>query len=513
MKLYHTILSLTLVFAFSCDRLLEVEPEGNISGDALNDEKSIQQSLTGAYYNLAGIHDGSSGGELLGGDFIMIPTLLAHFGGSGVREIGWESTDAPQYSVFVDNRKIPGINERVNANWLRAYETISAVNTVLANVRKISNTTQRNRIEGEALGIRGLLYFEMVRLWAPQYSEETLNTPALPLLLDPVLSVSDLQSIERSSVQQVYERAQEDLETASVLLQPFGKNATGISYYACQAYLTRLFMHKGTYEAAWSAANNIINTDLYALTPTPMDAFNNPSNSSEDILAIQQSLSNNTGDRSSGMGLTAFYSSLAESGLGTFHIYQASLYESPDPDLTGFYGNNPAFSSSDLRSNTDLSVTINTPTSSITSAFYPSLINKQEGLLSSAKYLSANHVIPVIRLAEVLLNRAESIFETNPSVIDPIALSDLNQVRERSGLTALSEGHFNGDPAAFYDSIVIEKKRELLFEGSLLHDLKRRRSQKNDNDIFIGTLLNKIDPTALELVLPVPQAETDANNN
>lgn len=496
-------LLLLLIASFSCESILEVEPEGTIAGDALKDAESIQKALTGAYYNLGGINDGANRGELLGGDFIVIPTLLAHLNG---KEITWSSVNAPQYSVFADSKTIPSVNDRVAANWIRAYETISSVNNILKNANKISDGNERNRIEGEALAIRSILYFEMVRLWGPQYSEETKNTPVLPLLTEPILSVGDINETDMSTVQQVYDRVQEDLESASFLLAPFGKNGTALSYYACQAYLSRLFMQKGDYPAAVTAANNILNTTEYTLAPTPTEAFNNTNNSSEDIFAIQQTLANNAGDRSAGAGITAFYSSLSESGLGVLGVFEFTFNSE-------FYPNRPNFSDADLRATIDVSVTPSTPSTSINSAFYQNQYNNLEGLLSSTKYIRADHVIPVVRLAEIFLNRAESIFETDTLTIDQIALNDLNAVRTRSGLSSLQISDFNNEPNAFYDSLIIEKKREMIYEGSLLHDLRRRRAMRGDNDIIIGDLIQRINPLSDVLILPVPQAEKDANSD
>lgn len=494
MKRIYTLLLLTLLAGSACEKLLDIQPEGTISGSVLTDATSIQQALNGAYYNLGGIHNGASGGELLGGDFIVIPMLLGHLGG---QEITWESVLAGGYVQFANSEEVSALNDRVAANWLRAYETLSMVNDILANVSKIADNNIRNRVEGEALAMRGVLYFEMVRLWAPQYADDTQNSPALPLLTEPVLSVADIGVEPFATVGQVYTQAQTDLEQASVLLQPFGKNGTGLSYYACQAWLCRLHMQKNDYPAAVTAANNVINGNTYQLTGSALDAFNNPSNSTEDIFAIQQTLANNAGDRSAGNGITAFYSSLNESGLGVLGVL-STAFSSP------FLVNQPDFEDEDVRGSFQTGVTATTPVSSITAAFYRNQINNLDELWSSSKYLRGDHVIPVIRLAEVHLNRAEALFESNPDVINPTALTDLNATRTRAGLSALQATDF-ADALAFYDALVLERKRELFLEGHLLHDLKRRRSYLEDEDIFVGSLFNRIDP--LTLTLPVPQAE------
>ncbi len=71
---------------------------------------------------------------------------------------------------FID-KDILKTNLRVESNWRRAYEVINTVNSILANIENVENATAKARIQGECQAIRGILYFEMVRLWGPQYEE------------------------------------------------------------------------------------------------------------------------------------------------------------------------------------------------------------------------------------------------------------------------------------------------------------------------------------------------------
>lgn len=145
----------------SCDELLDIEAEGTISGDIYDTQENIEKALIGAYYGFGGINDGLAGGELMGGDFTLIPTLLSR---RNNQEISWDDVNGAQYSNFMD-KSILATNDRVQANWRRAYEVINTANNILANIDNVADTNTKNKIQGEALAMRGILYFEMIRSW------------------------------------------------------------------------------------------------------------------------------------------------------------------------------------------------------------------------------------------------------------------------------------------------------------------------------------------------------------
>ncbi len=486
---YSSILAF-LFTAFSCEQALDIEADGTISGDVLVDNASIEQALAGAYYSLGGIADGTDGGELLGGDFVLIANLLAH---SSDNDISWDDVNGPAYSDFID-KEIQATNSRVEANWRRGYETINTVNTILANIDKVTGG-DRDRIEGEALAIRGILYFEMVRLWAPQYTETNPGSQrAIPILTAAINDISEIQTPQIETVQAVYDQAEADLTSASNLLSTFGKNGTRLSTYACQAYLARLNLQQGDFGAALNFADEIINSGEYSLEASPLGAFNNSSNSSEDIFAIQQTLSNTAGDITTGTGIVNFFSSLAQAGVGAARILANSLN-------TTVIENSPFFDGRDLRASIASDITRGSTSSDISTAFYNNLQNNDPSILSSSKWLRGDQVIPVIRLAEIHLIRAEALANLDPLNIDAVALADLNTIRDRAGLDRLTAGLFV-NAFAFYDSILLERRRELLYEGHLLHDSKRL-----DNNI--GSSLAPINANDARLILPIPQTETD----
>lgn len=478
---------LMLLMAISCDSLLDVNAKGNITGDIYNTEEGIVQALNGAYFNLAGINDGVDGGELLGGDFILIPSLLIV---ESIFEMNWDDINGSAYSDFYE-RNILATNSRVEANWRRAYETINTLNSILKNLDNVS-AEERDRIEGETLAMRAILYFEMARLWGPEYigigDNPNLDVEVLPLLLEPVEVPGP--SPQFNTVEAIYDQILKDLTDASGLLEDFGMNGTKISYYTCQAYLMRLAMHMDDYSAAIQHADNITGSGLFTLANTPQEAFNNLTNSSEDIFAIQQTASYNAGSLSTGSGLTNYYASLTGQGLGAMRVSQYYLN-----NYFGDFSYTPEFDSLDLRWGIDSLDATNT-VDDISTGYYVNLQSTDR--LSPTKFSAADRVIPVIRLAEVLLTRAEAKAYLSPIAPDPVALDDYNAIRMRAGLPELQLSDFSNG-IKLLDSVYVERRREFLYEGVLYHDMKRRNES-----------INGISLANERFSLPIPQSELDA---
>ncbi len=484
-KAWFGMAIMLLVFGTSCDSLLDVEADGNISGEVYESEANIKAALYGAYYSLGGIYDGADGGELFGGDFKLIPAL---FVAQNASEVAWDKARAPLYSDFIDNNVV-NTNVRIESNWRRSYEVQNVLNNILKNIDNV--TTDKDKIQGEALAMRGMLYFEMIRLWGAEYDNSTINTAAIPLLNEPITEVEQITTPTLATVGAFYTQIEADLTQASTLLLPLGKNGTNISYYTCQAYLMRVAMHKDDYAKAETHADNILDAGIFELVATPVDAFNNFNNSSEDIFAIQQTLSDNTGDVTSGTGLANYYASLNGVGIGAFRVLAGSLITKQ-----ASLPNGPKFSAVDLRGVRDLNSDINYTADDVTTAFYRHITSTS--LYSPSKFMSADRVIPVVRLAEIYLSRAESIYQQT-NTVDADAIADLNMIRKRANIPEVQVSDF-GSAAALLDSIKLEKKREFLYEGLVFHDLKRW------NDGIGNPATPATDP---KFILPIPQAETD----
>jgi hypothetical protein len=82
---------------------------------------------------------------------------------------------------------------------------------------------------------------------------------------------------------------------------------------------------------------------------------------------------------------------------------------------------------------------------------------------------SANN-IKIIRLSEVYLNRAEAFAETGNLTS---ALTDLNVIRKRANPAATN--FISTDKQTVLDEILLERRRELAFEGHTFFDYARKK--------------------------------------
>ena len=117
-------------------------------------------------------------------------------------------------------------------------------------------------------------------------------------------------------------------------------------------------------------------------------------------------------------------------------------------------------------------------------------------VLSAGNYYTLKHLdrfgdVPVVRLSEMYLTRAEAN-QRNTTVVGATPLSDVNAIRTRAGLPALT--------AVTLADILKERKLELAFEGQFLPDAKRTQ-----------TAVGALAWNSPKLIMPIPQREMDVN--
>ena len=107
--------------------------------------------------------------------------------------------------------------------------------------------------------------------------------------------------------------------------------------------------------------------------------------------------------------------------------------------------------------------------------------------------------MPIIRLSEVYLNRAEArVHEGDPAG----ATADLNVVRERS-----DAGSYTG--SATLADCEKERNIELYLEGDYFHNMKRLEKP----DFAVDIAGNKYNWDDVKLVFPIPKSQLDVNPN
>jgi starch-binding outer membrane protein, SusD/RagB family len=431
----------TLALVTACDGRLEVAPTQSIDeNSALSTAQDVEVTLVGAF-------DGLSSANLYGGAFQYSGELLGD--DAEVRFAGTFSTLDELW-----RKTVTTTNTQTQATWLSAYSTINRANNVLSALDKVG-ASDKNRIEGSARLIRGMMYFELVRLWAKAWGDGDANSnPGVPLVTTPTRAVTDQDSRPRATVAAIYAQVLEDFTKAESLL-PATTSSSNFSFAtrnAASAMLARVYLQQSNYAAARDAANRVIGSNVHSLTAKFEDAFKDASNRSEILFRVFVNEQDGTNS------MNTFFAPSTFQGRGDIRVQAKHL---------ALYG------TTDVRGQFFVRASNNTFT---------------------GKFLDQFGDVPIIRLAEMYLIRAEGNQRLNTTT-GATPLADVNRIRARAGAAALT--------AATVDAIIAERKLELAFEGHQVHDAKRLQRSVTSTIPFNST----------KLVLPIPQREIDTNKS
>jgi starch-binding outer membrane protein, SusD/RagB family len=439
-KYFKTVIVFaSMILISGCGKLLDLQPAQSISEDvALTTDKNVKNVLLGAYalFSQSGIY---------GGCILRDAELL---GGNG--ELQWVGTYIDPRQIY--NKTMLATNSEAYNHWAESYQVINSCNNVLSAL-SVVNDVDRDRVEGEAKFLRGMMYFDLVRFFGKQYNFAGNNTQyGVPIVLTPTREINSNSFVSRNTVEEVYTQVLSDL-TAAVAKLP-EDNEVYATKGAANAILARVYLQKGDYTNARIAADAVISSGKYNLVAEYADAFNQDGNTSEDIFATQIT----TQDRFSSM--TEYFSVPDFGGRdGDIQILQAHL------DL---------YSAGDKRKD---------------------LFFTYSGNTFCGKWNAAYGVVNLVRLAEMYLVRAECNLRIDPTgatFLGASALDDYNTVHTRAGLA----------PAATVDldAVLYERRLELAFEGFKIHDIKRL------HETFASYTWDDA-----KLVMPVPARELGSN--
>lgn len=471
-KLKYIALAFTVsMLMYSCDKLLDVEPQQSVSAETVyNDHEGVINALNGAWSTL-----GSS--NLFAGTSIFHSDLLANND-----EINWIGTFIGYQQMYDKNLSVT--DGTISGKWSTGYSLINITNNVLANLDLV-NPGHQDRVEGEAKFLRGVIYFELVRFYAKHYDATADNShDGVPIVLTPTIGITEDSYPERATVAAVYTQILDDLTQAKALLEPghANTNAGRATSTNTSAFLARVYLSMKDWQNAATEADIVISElgGAGALNDTPRDAFNNDEYTTEDVFMIRQNATSHAGSANAGIG--TFFASLDGYGRGDAHISGAFRARFEEDDLRNTFLDDPTIS-----------------TIADVPAMYYVGVGTDAGNTMTAKWGKWDANIPVIRLAEMFLTRAEANFMKGGTPIGADPLDDINVIRERADIDPLTDVDL--------DDIKNERYLELCFEGHRLHDLKRWEE-------------STFDPAATEvpfdsprLVFPIPQREMDVNPN
>ena len=458
MKKIKYIITVFILSAFifsSCDNVLDVSPTTELADEvALNSTIGLQSALMGAYDKL-------QNGYLYGGRYWVSTDMIA----GTVKISGLQNTVFEELQML--NKTMSGqSNQIVQVTWQVSYEAIGIINRLLSFLPTVNDADMtdavRERIEGEAKFIRAIIFFELTRLYS--YDVQGFGTLAVPIFTEPL---GPFDKPARASLVDAYDQIIQDLQDATTLLT--GKNTQGrVTDVAAQALLSRVNLYKGDYPAVETAANYVINKFTGqpngGLADDVLDCFTAGNPDPEVLFAV---LASGTDDAT-----------------GTFRGYYrlaSNAKFSIDGSYLGKIGYHVIAGEDDARAR-------------VGHAF----INV-EGKVYTTKFDVEYHNAPVIRLAEVYLNRAEARVNLNRGAD---AAQDLNVVRNRSGVSSITGN-------ATLSDCENERTIELYLEGDYFHNMIRLQKTNFAKDIQ-GNRYNWDD---VRLKFPIPKSQLDVNDN
>lgn len=259
----------------SCDSWLEVKPYDKISeGELQKSEEGYQKMLNGIYIDL--------NSDALYGQSLSVE-MIEVMGGAyaiGTDNSVWGNyKDLSNYQYGTEYWR-----NRLDQTWNKAYALILNCNKILENIDQNQNLFTGGNyyaVKGEALALRAMLHFDMLRLFGPVYAKDS-DKKAIPYYNKQTNSPEPILTAK-----EVAEKVVADLEEARILLanDPVKTEGTLMSgsqdgtsnfmryralrlnYYAVEALLARVNLYMGNKTEAFKYATDVIKTADQGIFP------------------------------------------------------------------------------------------------------------------------------------------------------------------------------------------------------------------------------------------------------
>lgn len=422
--------ALLLITLGGCKKYLNQVPENSLTGDAFfKTEADANAAIMGVYDALQACAD----------KFI----TWGEFRADLITPVLNNDITYSYYQLFENNR--------VASVWAQPYNVIGRANVVIEKVPAIPGLDNRftkeesNAIVGEALFLRALAYFYLVRTFKE-----------VPLVLQPPTSDAVDFMVPKATADSVLGQIEADLAIAEKdVAADYGKPADSkgrVTKGAVNALQTDVYLWRAKYKEAAAAAQKVLDNPNYLLVPGDnWFTIFSQKNSTESIFEIQydyqlsetNSLRGISGSFIMSPVLFNYFESEKDKvrGLGrTYRDVNRGFWK-----YTGL--------------NTD---NIERPTND------PNFI--------------------LYRLPDVMLMRAEALAHLSGTEKE-VAAKLINDVRKRVSLDTFDFLDANTPVEMFMDLIIKERAMELALEGKRWFDLVRVATNENQPDFLISRVV------------------------
>ncbi|WP_080054208.1 RagB/SusD family nutrient uptake outer membrane protein [Spirosoma aerolatum] len=389
-------------------------------------------------------------------------------------------------------------NVAYSSFWNLSYNGITRCNKLLSELERTgvswSKISYKDRCAGEALFLRALYYFNLVRQFG-----------GVPLVLTPITS-QEAGNVKRSTEEQVYTSIISDLKQAATHFASARdvEEVGRANEMAALAMLGKVYLTRLNYAEAEQVLKSVIMAGKYSLQPNYADVFNPASKDyKETLFAIQYS-------ESSADLASRFIFWFAPNTSG------GEITKRPNISVVGSGWNQPtqdlinAFEAGDKRKDVSIGFWKGVDwDSQIRSIPYCA---KYKPPISAPDDRCSDN-LPVLRYSDVLLMYAETLNELGRT---SEALPYVQQVRTRAGLVNSLAGL---DKTALQTLIAKERQVEFCFENQRWYDLKRTGKAievmtahgKREKSLKSFLYPEAYAITPAKLVAPIPNTEVSIN--
>ena len=301
------ILALLTLFMVGCDDYLEIEPEGKVIPETLEEFRAV---LTTGYR----VFPEQKSVVTYRADELVLDENSFNF--SDYKDIySWKDANPdPQTTPYP---------------YIQMYNSIFYANHVIEDgSTNIEESQEKNQLIGEAYALRAYAHFDLVNLYGKPYNAATATTDlAVPL----ALAIDLEQVFTPVSVQAVYDQVLKDIATAKSLLN-VTKFDAGLNYRFTKTAILALEARVHTYmnnsEAALTAINAALalNNSVVNLNDTP--ELPNLYTSVESIMALEDVFDSRVRNSSTiSPDLLAIYDTANDLRFGLYFTADGSNYK------------------------------------------------------------------------------------------------------------------------------------------------------------------------------------------
>jgi len=467
--------ALAALLLSSCSKFLDINPKGEVfDADMFTSPEGYEDALYGIYNELATTESLYAAhlhwfAEACCGNVISQSDYK--FGNMAMGD--WYTTGP------VSVRK---------AIWSDAYATINHLNNILVHAEAGGENEFRHSAlyKGEALALRALIHFELLRLFgAPYWASDADKAQAIPYVrtysfdITPFSSFDEVIGFITDDLREAERLLAEDEELIGVQRDNAATGFTGarithMNLYAVQALLARIYWTIDDMTNAAIYAQKVIDSGKFQFRP--QSAFVQPDNGTLDM---HETIFGLFSERYQTLNRTKYrlYSTSSQS----FELASDwhALYEEGGSTRTDFR----------------LNAWFNDGDQTLTK-----LVNRSWYADGNTSYTGSNIIgVNILRIPEMYYILAEAHLGTNPSLASTyydavITSRGLDPVRGSGGFTR--------------EMLFRERRREFYGEGFTWHEMKKRGMDITNaaGEILPGRLVSTY-------TMPVPDAELEARKN